>query len=429
MRVWHLTAGTGSFYCGTCIRDNALVRALRGLGHEAELQPLYLPIVSEGDSCSAGVPIAMSGINVYLQHALPLFRHTPGWLDSLFETRPVLSLAGRFAGATRPEELGALTVDMLEGRGGHLGKEIDRLLATLERKPAPDVIVLSNSLLVGLVAPLQARLGVPVVCTLQGEAAFVDQLGPEYSARAWSLVGEGLAVADGRVAVSRFAAERIAGRTGLDPADVDVVHNGIDTTGYLEHAPAAPPVLGFLARMYEAKGISLLARAFVELRGRGLDLRLRLGGTLNRGDEPDLVVARELLAGVAEHVEVRPNLSLEAKHDFLHDLTLFCVPALKDETSGLYNLEAMAAGVPVLAPRQGALPEMLEATGAITWFEQDDPVALADAIEQLLGDAQGRAVLSARGKAAVGERFTERHMALGMREVLSRVVERVRAAG
>ena len=47
MRIAHLTAGTGRFFCGTCLRDHALVDALRARGHDAVMVPLYLPLVTE----------------------------------------------------------------------------------------------------------------------------------------------------------------------------------------------------------------------------------------------------------------------------------------------------------------------------------------------------------------------------------------------
>ena len=64
MRIAHLTGGTGGFFCGTCIRDNALVVALQQLGHDAFVVPLYLPLVAEGPDASAGVPLFFGGINV-----------------------------------------------------------------------------------------------------------------------------------------------------------------------------------------------------------------------------------------------------------------------------------------------------------------------------------------------------------------------------
>ena len=49
MRILQLTPGTGTFLCGSCLRDNTLVVKLRERGHDALIAPLYLPFALEGD--------------------------------------------------------------------------------------------------------------------------------------------------------------------------------------------------------------------------------------------------------------------------------------------------------------------------------------------------------------------------------------------
>ncbi len=421
MRILHLTAGTGRWHCGTCIRDDALVKALRVLGHEADLVPLYLPIVADGLSCSAAEPVLVSGVAAYLQQEVPLFRHLPRWVDGLLGSRPLLDLAGRFAGSTRPESLGAMTVSMLRGLDGNQRSALEGLVEALQRRPKPNAIVLSNSLLVGLAAPLKAALGVPVVVTIQGEPHFIDAL-DEGRDEAWDLVTTGLDAVDGRVAVSTFAADWVARRTGLARSRFDVVPNGIDVEDYLPPAPADPPVLGYLGRLYAPKGLDRIVEIWLRLRAKGSPLRLRLGGTLNPGDQPELdaALARVREAGLADQVEVRENLSREGKRAFLHDLTVFCVPAAKDETFGMYHLEAMAAGVPVVAPARGAVPEVIgDAAGLLV--PPDDLDGFVAAIERLLADPDLRARLASAGPEHVRAGWTSSHMARGVLEILQRL--------
>lgn len=422
MRILHLTAGTGGWHCGTCIRDDALVKALRVLSHDAHLVPMYLPIVADGVACSAREPVLVGGINAYLQQEVPLFRALPGWLDAVLSTGPFLALAGSFAGSTRPEALGAMTVSMLRGRHGNQAKEVARLVAALRRRPRPDVVVLSNSLLLGMMDPIRDALGVPVVVTVQGEAHFLDHL-DEGRDDAWALVADGLRRADARIAVSAFAADVMAARTGLDRATFDVVHNGIDLEGYAEPAPEAPPVLGFLGRLYAPKGIDRIVDVFLRLRARGVPVRLRLGGTLNPGDRPglDAALARVRDAGLAADVEVRPNLSPEAKREHLRTLAVLCVPAAKDETFGTYHLEAMAAGVPIVAPRRGAVPEIVGPGGGVL-VDPDDLDAYVEALAALLADPDRRRALADAGRAAVRGRWSSAHMAAAAAAVLARVV-------
>ena len=77
MNIVQITPGAGAMYCGNCLRDNALVAALRKLGHDVLMVPLYLPLTLDEEDQSAGTPIFFGGINVYLQQKSALFRKTP----------------------------------------------------------------------------------------------------------------------------------------------------------------------------------------------------------------------------------------------------------------------------------------------------------------------------------------------------------------
>ncbi|MGB0590542.1 MAG: hypothetical protein ACPGU1_12770 [Myxococcota bacterium] len=92
MNLLMLTAGTGSFHCGTCLRDNALAQGLRGLGHDVRLVPLYLPLITDGESASAGEDVLLGGVTAYLQQHSALFRALPKWVDRALDSRAMLSL-------------------------------------------------------------------------------------------------------------------------------------------------------------------------------------------------------------------------------------------------------------------------------------------------------------------------------------------------
>ena len=94
-------------YCGNCFRDNALVRALRELGHTTLMVPLYLPMTLEEQDQSAGTPIFFGGVSVYLEQKSALFRHAPAWLHQLLAAPRFLKWASSFAAKTRAEDLGA----------------------------------------------------------------------------------------------------------------------------------------------------------------------------------------------------------------------------------------------------------------------------------------------------------------------------------
>ena len=148
--------------CGSCIRDNALARALAGRGHDVRLVPLYQRSRTDEASVSES-RIRFGGISVFLQHAAPLFGAVPG-LDRLLDSPPLLGFAERFSSSTDPTRLGPLTVTTLEGAHGPARRAVEALAESV-RDTRPDVVVLPNSLLLGLAAPLGAATGAPVVVT------------------------------------------------------------------------------------------------------------------------------------------------------------------------------------------------------------------------------------------------------------------------
>ena len=82
MRLLHLTPGTGSFHCGSCLRDNALAAELKARGHDVLLVPLYTPTLTDEPNVSEA-RVAFGGISVYLQQQSAIFRKLPRLLDRL----------------------------------------------------------------------------------------------------------------------------------------------------------------------------------------------------------------------------------------------------------------------------------------------------------------------------------------------------------
>ena len=190
MKMVQISPGSGdNFYCENCLRDAALVRAMRALGHDVLMVPLYLPLQADQSEPLSNAPIFFGGVNVFLQQKLALFRRTPRWIDQVFDARPLLTWAARKAGMTNARDLGETTISMLEGEQGRQVKELDRFVDWLvETEYHPDVVCLSNILLGGLTRRIKERLGVPVLCLLQDEDGFLDGLTSPYAERAWEIV-------------------------------------------------------------------------------------------------------------------------------------------------------------------------------------------------------------------------------------------------
>ena len=425
MRILQLTAGTGSFHCGTCLRDAALVQALRGLGHDALLAPLYLPLVLEDGV--AGDAVHMGGINVYLAQAsrLKLPRFVQDWLDS----PRLLAWASRRGDMTQAHRLGELTVAMLRGADGSQHAEIEKLLVWLRTLPRPDVVLLSNALLLGLVPALRAALGVPVVCTLQGEAPFLDALPEPHRATCWRLASEHARDVAAFLPVSGYTAELMGARLALDASRVHVVHNGLDARPYAPPATLdAPPAIAYVARLHRDKGLWTLVDAFERLKRRPehAELRLLAASAMLAGDRPHVERLRTRLraAGLERAVELRANVSFAEKLDVLRRARVFSVPATYGESFGLYLLEAWAMGLPVVQPAHAAFPELVAATGGGVLCAPDDPAALADALHALLVDPARARALGASGANAVRERFGDERMARAVERVCTMAAPR-----
>ncbi|MCX8156542.1 MAG: glycosyltransferase family 4 protein [Verrucomicrobiae bacterium] len=389
LKIVQITPGAGGMYCGNCFRDNALVAEWRRQGHQALMVPLYLPLKLDEEDQSSGTPIFFGGINVYLEQKFPWLQNMPRWLRRGLASPALLRWAAGRAAKTRASEAGDLTVSMLRGEEGHQKAELEELVEWLAGQGQPDVICLSNALLLGLAPRLKRDLRARLVCQLTGEDGFLDGLPEPHRAEAWRLVQERARVVDVFVSPSRWFAGIMAGRLQLPPERIQVVPLGLNLAGY-PAAPAgqfSPPVIGFFARMCREKGLPVLVDAFLHLRQRGRvpAARLKMGGGCGPSDEPVVEEQKRKLAaaGLAEAVEFHPNVSREEKIAFFNGLTLFSVPVQYNQSFGMFLLEAMAAGVPVVQPATAAFPEIVQATGGGV-VTAPHAEALAEGMESLL---------------------------------------------
>jgi glycosyltransferase involved in cell wall biosynthesis len=433
MKILSLTPGTGgTFYCQNCLRDGQMVRALRKRGHDVTVVPLYLPILLDSEGLNNGT-VFFGGVNVFLQQNLGIFRNTPRWLDRLFDSAWLLRKAAAREGSTRAANLGPMTYSMLQGRDGLQRKELERLVEWLKGEPKPDLVHISNALLLGVAAEIKAALGVPVLCSLQDEDTFIDAMGPVWRERCWGLIAEKARDVDGFIAVSDWYAQKIAGRAKIARDRIHTVHLGIEwearEPGTLDFDP---PVLGFLSRIHPSQGFSALVDAFLELKRdpRLKALRLRATGGVTSGDQDYVkkILAKIAAAGHAKDVEIVEEFGKTARQYFLRSISVLSVPAPDGEAFGLFIVEANASGVPVVQPDAGAFREIIELTGGGVVYDSADKSALLDSLRALLLDPARARALGQHGRAVVQERFTSDAMAANMEAVFSQYAGAAKAA-
>lgn len=429
MRILSLTGGAGTMYCGSCLRDNALAAEMLRRGHDVLLTPVYTPTRTDERNVSQR-HVFFGGISVYLEQHSRLFRYTPKFLDRLWDSEWALRMATRRQIKVDPKNLGELTVSMLRGERGYQRKEIAKLLDWLETEARFDVVNLPYSLLLGLAEPIKRALKAPICCTLQGEDLFLDGLGEPYRQQSLDLIREGSAHVDAFLAVSRYYVEYMPGYLGVPRSKMRLATLGINVEGYGPRTGprTAPFTVGYFARVAPEKGLHVLCDAYRRLRMRpGVpESRLLVAGYL----APE---HREYFEGITKQMRVwglegefhyRGELDRDQKIAFLHDLDVLSVPATYDEPKGIFLFEAMACGVPVVQPRRGAFPEIIETTGGGLIVDADDPDALADGIAALWRDPALRAAMAAAGTSGVREHYHVGRMADAVEAVYREVVSR-----
>ncbi len=429
VRITYITAGAGGMYCGSCLRDNALATALSRRGHDVMLLPLYTPTRTDEVNVSQS-RVFFGGISVFLEQYVSLFRKTPWLLDRLWESPWLLRAVASRAVQTSPTQLGALTVSVLEGAHGHQRKELDKLVRWLTDQPRPDVIDISNSLLVSIAGPLRAALGCPVNCTMQGEDIFIDGLLEPYRSRAKALIRSHVAHVDSFVAVSDYYAGHMSRYLGIPGAKMRVVPLGVNPDRFVPAPPdssiSTPITVGYLGRIAPEKGIHLLVEAYRNLRARGAltDVRLEFAGYLGAEHVAYWqAIDRDVKAwGLDRHIHYRGELDLDAKIRFLQSLDLFVVPATYDDPKGMSLIEAMACGVPVVAPRRGSYTELLERTGGGVLVAPEDPAELEQVLSDLVGDPGRVQTLGTRARAGIRDRYTTDAMTSAALDVYGRLV-------
>jgi len=428
MHIVQLTPGSGdNFYCENCLRDLSLVRALRALGHEVTLVPMYLPLQIRHPEPLSAAPIFFGGFNVYLQQKFSFFSKTPRWLDRWLDSPLLLRGLGKLSSMTRAKDLGETTLSMLAGRDGRQTKEIDRLVEWLAALPQrPDVILLSNALLSGLAEPLKTRLGVPTVCLLQDEDGFLDGLGQPWGEQAWQKLRENAADIDHFIAVSRYYRDVMRQRIALPEEKVSVIAAGVDTAFLTPPSELPdPPTIGYLARTCEDNGLDILVNALFMLRRdeRMANVRLVVAGGSVGSDAAFLKKVRLRIQSqnLTDCVFFEPDFGREARAAFLRRLSVMAVPVRKPLACGLFAMEAMACGVPFVLPNSGAFAELAAQGGGIL-YEPNNPVHLAETLRGLLCDAERLTQLRTAARTAAETAYAVEKTAAAMAECLAKQI-------
>jgi len=433
-KMIYLTAGAAGMFCGSCLHDNALTRALIRDGWDIQLVPTYTPIRTDEMDISVD-HVLFGGLNVYLQQKIPLFRYLPAVLDHFLDSPRLIRRLTANAIDTDAKLLGGMALSMLKGTHGNQRKEVRRMSRWLKNEK-PDLLLLTNLLIGGCVSQLKRDLEVPVLVTLQGDNVFLDSLVEPWRSACMKEIRLIAKQVDGFIVHTEFFRSMMSDYFEIDPAKIHVTPLGIDVTDYqrflpaetnklgnLRHAPkASDRIIGYLARLAPEKGLHHLVEAFLELKQqpRFADVKLRVAGWLG---PPNLSYAAEQwnrlkLAGLESEYEFLGTVERHQKLDFLGSLDVFSVPADYAEPKGLYAFEAMAAGVPIVQPSVGTFPELISQSGGGLSYDPTVPHSLSETLARLLDDQALRIALGATGQQFIHESRNSASMATSTAEVI-----------
>jgi glycosyltransferase involved in cell wall biosynthesis len=425
MRIASITAGAGGMYCGSCMKDNTLANALHRLGHECILIPCYTPLRLDEPQAS-GSPIFLSGLTMYLQQQYSWLRKVPGFLARWMANPWLLRKVSGSAVKIKASDLAPMTVSLLQGMDGNQRSEVNRLVDWLANDYKPDVILLTNVLLSGIIPELKRRLNVPIFTTLQGDDVFLDELPEKDRLEAIKLIQQNCQSVSRHIATCSFYADYMAKYLGFSRDSIAVVYPGIETKHFQPvtsaNKPESPLVIGYLARIAPEKGFHVLVDALCHL-DQMKDVpawTFRAAGYCAAYRQDYLAEQKRKAEAAAwgDRFEYIGEPDGKGKTAFLQSLDLFSVPATFLEPKGLYLLEAWASGLPVVQPSHGSFPELIAATDGGLLFPPHDAKALAEQLAYLLHNKEERKKLGEAGRTAVSEKFTAEAMAKATLQVL-----------
>jgi glycosyltransferase involved in cell wall biosynthesis len=410
MNIIQIIPGSGgSFYCGNCLRDSKYVDALRKQGHQVVKIPMYLPLFSDEHDIT-DIPIFYGAISTYLKQVYPIFRKMPDWFEKLLDSKPMMKIAASMAGSTRAKGLEDMTISMLLGEQGEQKEELDKMVNWIAEHCKPDIIHISNALLLGLAKRLKEKTGVPVICSLQDEDVWVDAMQPQFRQKIWGLMHERAEDVDALVAVSNFFAETMKKLMNLSDEKMHTFYLGVDAEDYhFISTKEKPRNVGYISRMCHENGFDIVVDAFIKLKKKpGFeDVKLIATGG-STGDDAKYIKEQKRKIrenNLEDSFEIIDEFEGDTRHNFFKKVTLVSVPVRIGEAFGMYLLESMASGVPVVQPALGAFPEIVGLSGGGITYMPNSPEKLSDTWAELLSNPEKLEKLSHDGCEGTKKKF------------------------
>lgn len=404
------------------------LRAIRKVpGTIASAIPLYLPPDDSTVETGLDNNVFFGAISMYLREKVSFLKNMPVFMDKIFDSAPMLKMAARRAGTTRTEGLEDMTLNMIKGENAFPDKELQRLVDYLSKDGKPDIIHLSNALIIGLSRRLKKKLDVKIVCSLLNEDDWIDEMAEPYQSKAWDLISKEAKHVDAFLTPSNYYKQLFISKTGISGDNFNVVPLGFDSEELLKiEKKGTWPSIGYFCRISSQNGFDKLVDAFIELGSKNdlPGLTLHVSGGYTGDDKPFIAqqIKKIKASGLKSSVRIYPEFQGNSKQEFFSNIDVLCVPVRKHDGYGLYLLESNMAGVPAVQPATGAFQEILEITkGGIT-YSPDTVADLSASLLKFLKDKELILKLGKQGKENVLAELSLEKMSQGLSKVYNSLI-------
>jgi glycosyltransferase involved in cell wall biosynthesis len=296
------------------------------------------------------------------------------------------------------------------GEDGKQQEELERMTDWITENCNPDIIHISNALLLGLAHRIREKINAPVVCSLQDEDVWVDVMKPDSRDKVWSLMHEKSADVDAFIAVSHYFADLMKHKMKLENHRIFPIYLGVDPAEYVfSDASGKERIIGFISRMCYQNGLDIAIDAFILLKKLSEfdDVKLCITGGYTAYDFKYLSRLKKQIrkAGLEDAVIVHPSFEGAGRKEFFSKVALGTVPVRNGEAFGIYLPEFMACGIPVIQPTLGAFPEIVNLSGGGRTYSPNTPEELAKNWAEVLGDKKLLSSLSRQARKGVEQYF------------------------
>ena len=429
MKIAYLVPGTGgAFYCGNCHRDRLFVTAMKNNPEvDVTALPLYLLPNRDNFGDDFETNVFFGAISLYVKEKVPAMRNMPRFIEKILDSPPLLKFAARMAGSTTPGGYEQTTLDMITGQNPFMHKETEKLLEHLYLHGKPDIVHLSNALIIGIASHIKELTGIPVFCSLQNEDDWIEEMKEPYRTMAWKEIGKSAEKVDKFIASSTYYKDLMVKLTGISADKIEVIHP-VSEPEFIpgEIRNDSTPSVGFFSRLREMNGLDKFIDASLIMKKTFPALQIHLSGGFTAADKKFLhkQIGRVKKAGYGSDIHFYENFTGDDKERFFRSIDLMSVPVKKPDAWGQYLLESINAGVPVVQPSSGAFPEIVSLSGGGVIYEKDDAEGLAEAMSSLLSNRSKIESLRQKGiaslKGALSPEEMKARIAASYRSVLDK---------